>query len=68
MSRNLVLIGTAQPLLQANELVCIRTLLHLKVFEHLPAAGSITLTALANATGVQASLLGTDLTCPTICR
>lgn len=44
-----------------TELVALRTLLHLKAFHNIPTDGSISLQALAKATGAQESLLGS---CP----
>jgi hypothetical protein len=41
-----------------TELVAIRTLLKLKALENIPVDGSISLQALAKATGAQESLLG----------
>lgn len=40
------------------ELVALRTLQHLRAFEHIPPTGSISLATLSEATGAQESLLG----------
>ncbi|KAJ9609711.1 hypothetical protein H2200_006039 [Cladophialophora chaetospira] len=44
-------------LAQANELVAVRTLLHVKAFRHIPPDGSISLSALSGAMDVQEALL-----------
>ena len=45
-------------LIQGNELVAIRTLLHLKALHAIPATGSISLSELSKATQAEESLLG----------
>jgi hypothetical protein len=50
---------------QAMELVSLRTLLHLKAFQNIPDADSISLSALAERTGTDNTLLGT-CDCPRV--